>query len=314
MQDVSPIENFQLRYVFQGLTDDGQTLIVASIPVTTTALPAEPQSMSGDEYNEFAANYESYLAETTATFNALASTDFTPDLAALDAIMQSVTPETSTNPLAPDSLANMAYSSELATDGVALLENGVYTESIAPDSASIIEIRLLPAPIAYGTLDDQDSAAVLLAENGGGSGTFVVLAVVQAPDGTPVNVADAPLGDRVQVQSLAIADNQITVEMLAQGPDDPMCCPSQQTTQVYELQGDTLVLIDETIGSAEGSSDVGAGRHDVGLVADADERRHAQDAGHGRRVHADLWRRRHGRRHDRLQHLQRFVHGGSAAA
>ncbi|MCB0051622.1 MAG: hypothetical protein KDE24_18995, partial [Caldilinea sp.] len=101
VQDVSPIENFQLRYIFQGLTNDGQTLVVASIPVTTTALPAEPQSMSGDEYNEFAANYESYLAETTATFNALASTDFAPDLAVLDAILQSVTPEASTNPLAP---------------------------------------------------------------------------------------------------------------------------------------------------------------------------------------------------------------------
>lgn len=255
VQDVSPIENFQLRYIFQGLTNDGQALVVASIPVTTTALPGEPQSMSGDEYNEFAANYESYLAETTATFNALASTDFVPDLAVLDTIMQSVTPESSTNPLAPDSLANMAYSSELATDGVALLEGGVYTESIAPDSASIIEIRLLPAPVAYGTLDEQDSAAVLLAESGGGSGTFIVLAVVQAPEGTPVNVANAPLGDRVQVQTLTIADNQITVEMLAQGPDDPMCCPSQQTTQVYELQGDTLALVDETTGGAEGSAE-----------------------------------------------------------
>lgn len=254
VQDVSPVENFQLRYIFQGLTDNGQTLVVASIPVTTTALPTEPQSMSGDEYNTFAANYESYLAETTATFNALASTDFTPDLAVLDAILESVTPEASTNPLAPDSLANMEYSSELATDGVALLENGVYTESVAPDSASVIEIRLLPAPIAYGTLDEQDSAVVLLAENGGGSGTFINLAVVQAPEGTPVNVANAPLGDRVQVQSLAIADNQITVEMLAQGPDDPMCCPSQQTTQVYELQGDTLVLVDETTGSTESGS------------------------------------------------------------
>ncbi len=254
VQDVSPIDNFQLRYVFQGLTDDGQTLIVASIPVTTTALPAEAQSMSGDEYNEFAANYESYLAETTATFNALASTDFTPDLAVLDTIMQSVTPESSTNPLAPDALANMAYSSELATDGVALLENGIYTESVAPDSASVIEIQLLPAPIAYGTLDEQDSAAVLLAENGGGSGTFVNLAVVQAPEGTPVNVANAPLGDRVQVQSLAIADNQITVEMLTQGPDDPMCCPTQRTTQVYELQDGTLVLVNETIGSAAAGS------------------------------------------------------------
>lgn len=253
VQDVSPIENFQLRYIFQGLTEDGQTLVVASIPVTATALPAEPQSMNGDEYNEFAANYESYLTETTATLNGLAATDFTPNLAVLDALLQSVTPEASTNPLSPDSLANMGYSSELAADGIALLANGAYTESIAPDSAAEIEIQLLPAPIAYGMLADQDSAVVLLAEDGGGSGTFIVLAVAQAPDSTPVNVANAPLGDRVQVQSLAIADNQIIVEMLVQGPDDPMCCPSQQTTQVYALQGDTLALVDEVTSAADGS-------------------------------------------------------------
>ena len=254
-QDVSPIENFQLRYIFQGLTEDGQSLVVASIPVTATALPAEPQPMGGDEYNEFAANYESYLAETTATFNELASTEFTPDLAVLDALLQSVAPAAVTNPLAPDSLANMAYSSELALDSVALLENGVYTESIAPDSASAITIQLLPAPLAYGTLDGQEAAAVLLAESGGGSGTFIVLAMVQAPEGAPVNVANVPLGDRVQVQTLAIADNQITVELLTQGADDPMCCPSQPVRQVYAWESDTLVLLDETTGSANGSSE-----------------------------------------------------------
>ncbi len=249
-QDVSPIENFQLRYLFQGLSGDGQFLIVAQLPITTTALPTDPQSLDGDAYDEFAANYETYLAETTATFDALAASDFTPDLAVLDAMLLSVTPESAVNPLAPSSLANMEVKSELASDGVALLENGVYTESVAPDSASVIEVQLLPSPIAYGVLNDQDAVAALIAENGGGSGTFINLAVIVDQDGTPVHVASAPLGDRVQVQSLAIADNQITVEMLTQGPDDPLCCPTQPVTQVYAFQDDTLVLVEETVGSA----------------------------------------------------------------
>jgi heat shock protein HslJ len=250
-QDVSPIENFQLRYIFQGLSGDGQFLIVAQLPITTTALPAEPQPMDGDAYDEFAATYDSYLAETTATFDALAATDFAPDLATLDALLLSVTPEFTLNPLAPDSLANMQVNSELAADGMALLENGVYTESIDAESASVIEVRLLPDPIAYGVVNAQDAAAVLLAESGGGSGTFISLALIVDEEGAPVHVASAPLGDRVVVQSLAITSDQIVVEMLTQGPDDPECCPTQVVTQVYALQEDTLVLVSETVATGE---------------------------------------------------------------
>lgn len=250
-QDVSPIENYQLRYFFQGLSGDGRFLIVAQLPITTTALPEEPQPLDRDAYNDFAANYETYLAETTAAFDSLATSDFTPDLAVLDAMLLSVTPAFSVNPLAPASLANMEVKSELTADGVALLENGVYTETVAPDSASVIEVQLLPAPIAYGVLNEQDAAAALIAEDGGGSGTFINLAVIIDQDGTPVHIASAPLGDRVSVQSLAIADNQITVEMLTARSNDPLCCPSQPLTQVYELQDDTLALVNETSGLEE---------------------------------------------------------------
>jgi len=258
-QDVSPIENYQLRYVFQGLSADEQFLIVASIPVTTTALPAELQPMSGDEYAQFAAVYETYLAEMTTMFDALVSTDFAPDLAVLDAMMQSVTPEFSINPLAPDSLMNMEVNSELTADGVALLANGVYTEPVAPDSASIIEVQMLPFPIAYGVIDEQDAAAVVLAESGGGSGTFINLALIVDQDGAPVHVASAPLGDRVVVQELSIDNNQITLTMLTQGPDDPLCCPSQIVTQTYDLQGETLVLVDEMTETAVAGESVLAG-------------------------------------------------------
>lgn len=250
-QDVSPIENYQLRYIFQGLSGDGQFLIVAQLPITTTALPETPQAMDGNAYNDFAANYTTYLAETMVAFDALATSDFAPDLATLDAMLLSVAPEAARNPLAPTSLANMEVKSELAADGVALLVNGVYTESVAPESAGAIEVQLLPAPIAYGVVNDQDAAAVLIAENGGGSGVFTNLALIVAQAGAPEHIAGAPLGDRVAVQSLTIADNQITVEMLTARPNDPLCCPSLPVTQVYELQDDTLVLVSETSGLAE---------------------------------------------------------------
>lgn len=250
VQDVSPVENDQLRYIFQGLSGDGRFLIVASIPVTTTALPAEVQPTSGEEYEQFVAVYDDYLAEMTAMFDALDSADFAPDLAVLDALLQSVTPEYSVNPLAPDSLMNMEVKSELTVDGVALLANGVYTEPVAPGSASVIEVQMQPFPIAYGVIDEQETAAVVLAENGGGSGTFINLALIVEQEGAPVHIASAPLGDRVVVQKLAIDDNQIMLTMLTQGPDDPMCCPSQVVTQTYELQGETLALVDQSTETA----------------------------------------------------------------
>ena len=56
-----------------------------------------------------------------------------------------------------------------------------------------------------------------------------------------MNVATTLLGDRVQINSLSIADNQIVVDMVAQGPNDPICCPTQQVLHTYELQDDSLL-------------------------------------------------------------------------
>ena len=146
--------------------------------------------------------------------------------------------------LTPEALGNIIYTTEMVPDG-AQLTDGKYE-----DTANSIVVTLLPEPIAYGTLNGQDAAAVLIAENGGGSGVFVYLAVVVDQDGTPVNVATSLLGDRVYVTSLAIVDNQIQLQMVTQGPDDPMCCPSQIVAVTYELDGTTLTVVDQsTVGT-----------------------------------------------------------------
>ena len=82
---------------------------------------------------------------------------------------------------------------------------------------------------------------MVLVTDPGGSGTFYDLAVVMEEDGQPVNVATHSLGDRVEIQALSIVGNEIIVEMVNQGPDDPMCCPTQQVVQTYALEGDQLV-------------------------------------------------------------------------
>ena len=64
-------------------------------------------------------------------------------------------------------------------------------------------------------------------------------------EGKPHDVAWTLLGDRVQINSLAIQGNEIVVDMVTHGPDDPMCCPTQQVMQIYALQGEEIVQISE---------------------------------------------------------------------
>jgi hypothetical protein len=134
------------------------------------------------------------------------------------------------------------------------LANGTYEgEPFVEGGASRPTVAFIE-PYAFGDLngDGVDDAAVLLVESSGGSGSFVYLAAVLNQEGTPENADTLLLGDRVQVQSLTIADGQISVTMLTHGPDDPMCCPTQEVQQTYELQENRLVqTAGEVIGSGE---------------------------------------------------------------
>ena len=166
--------------------------------------------------------------------------------------------------LSQQELANATYQG-IYEEPVTLTDGKYEGEPFVEGGASRPTVTLIPGPIAYGDLngDGQAEAVVLLAESSGGSGTFVYLAVVANQDGQPVNVATTLLGDRVQVNSMQIENNQLVVDMVQAGPDDPMCCPSQQVIKTYELQGGQLVEVSsqevagasaETPQTLEGSS------------------------------------------------------------
>ena len=137
-------------------------------------------------------------------------------------------------------LANIEYKSEWTQSGVAPLTDGEYREQAAPGSATETVVTITEF-IAHGQLNGQDAAAVVLVTDPGGSGTFYDLAVVVEQDGAPVNVATTLLGDRVQVKAVSVVGNEIIVEMVTHGPDDPMCCPTQDVVQTYALEGQELV-------------------------------------------------------------------------
>ncbi len=146
--------------------------------------------------------------------------------------------------LSPEALKNAEYQTEWTPEGTVRLANGEYRAPAAPGSASEIVVALTEQ-IAAGELNGEPVTAVILYSSGGGSGTFYELHVLVEQDGQPHDVAWTQLGDRVQINSLSIQNGEIVVDMVTHGPDDPMCCPTQQVVQTYALQGEELVQTSE---------------------------------------------------------------------
>ena len=139
------------------------------------------------------------------------------------------------------SLRNMTYQSEATNAGWVRLTDGKFE-----DAPGHVWVTLLDN-VAWGdvTGDGRADAAVVLATNFGGSGVYHSLAVVTDVDGVPVNLSVAELGDRIKLTGLAIENETIVVEMVTQGPSDPMCCPTKNVTRVYGVEGEELRLIEQ---------------------------------------------------------------------
>jgi heat shock protein HslJ len=175
----------------------------------------------------------------------------------------------SLSPLTEEALKNAVYHSEWAEDGTAQLADGEYRMPIVEGSATELIIRLMD--VAFGDLDGDgvSDAAVVLVTDPGGSGTFFELAVVVNRDGNPEHVATISVGDRTQIEALSIEAGQVVIEMITHGPDDPMCCPTQQVIQTYALRGDELVQVSSEIVSSESADDpaiTGVEWHWSGLI------------------------------------------------
>ena len=160
-------------------------------------------------------------------------------------------------PLTVEVLKNATYESEFVKAGQARMQDGVYEEQIAPDSASKVTLRL-SEHFAFGdaNADGLDDAAVVLVASGGGSGTFYTLAIVVNNSGNPIHVYSASLGDRIRVESLEIAEYVITVRMMAHGEGDAMCCPTQPEVRRYNFGFGVLRLLERITPAGELTEDV----------------------------------------------------------
>ena len=108
--------------------------------------------------------------------------------------------------------------------------------------------------VALGDLnaDGTEEAAALISENFGGSGVFVFLAVYGNLNGTWSFQNSIMVDDRPQLQALSIADNEIFLEAVIHGPDEPMCCPTLRTRRHYRFVDNQLDMIDYTTFTPDG--------------------------------------------------------------
>jgi hypothetical protein len=122
------------------------------------------------------------------------------------------------------------------------LKDGQYQEGSLNDtdylSVSVTDF------IARGDLngDGENEAVAIVAENYGGSGTFVFLVVYQYLNEKAAFLTSIFLDDRPLINHLAVENGEIFIDVVVHDKEDPMCCPTYATTRRYLLNGTNLIL------------------------------------------------------------------------
>jgi len=139
-------------------------------------------------------------------------------------------------------LETLTLKNEFAGAGTITLVGGRYDEPAAPGSATTTTV-MLTDKVAYGDLDadgTEDAVAIIETDPGGSGVFFELVAVVATPAGARP-VASVSLGDRTDVTGISIAEGLVNVDLVTQGPEDPMCCPTAQEHRLYRLVDGALV-------------------------------------------------------------------------
>ena len=88
-QAIYPVDNQNLFYTYQGLTNDGRFYISAVLPVMHLGLPDDGSILLEDDYMAFEANWETYINDTVNWLNAQDTGSFFPGIDLLDGMMAS---------------------------------------------------------------------------------------------------------------------------------------------------------------------------------------------------------------------------------
>ena len=145
--------------------------------------------------------------------------------------------------ISPEDVRNSEYQlGFLDQIRVVQLVDGKYQEGSA-DGTDYVSVSVTDF-IARGDLngDGENEAVAIVAENYGGSGTFVFLAVYQYVNDKALFLTSIFLDDRPLINHLAVENGEIFVDIVVHTKDDPMCCPTLATARNYLLNGVNLIL------------------------------------------------------------------------
>ena len=141
-----------------------------------------------------------------------------------------------------------------ATDALQVVQLAVGRfEQGTPGSDNFMSI-LVTDFVAVGDLneDGADEAVALISENYGGTGVFVFLTVFSNVDGIWTFQTSNMVDDRPQLNALSIDNNQIFLDAVIHGVDEPMCCPTLRTTRRYRFVDNLLDMVEYTTFTPDG--------------------------------------------------------------
>ncbi len=88
-QGMVPLNNYELFYTFQGLTNDGKYYVAAILPVNHPNLPLDVK-LTGGEPVEFYNDFPTYVKNVANSLNTKAASSFSPELTQLEVMMTSI--------------------------------------------------------------------------------------------------------------------------------------------------------------------------------------------------------------------------------
>ena len=88
----APVNNTDLFYTFQGLTSDGKYWVSAILPINNPILPPDANNPpAGMTWDQLGNNYDAYITDMITQLSSQAPDSYIPTLAALDALVSTIT-------------------------------------------------------------------------------------------------------------------------------------------------------------------------------------------------------------------------------
>jgi heat shock protein HslJ len=140
----------------------------------------------------------------------------------------------------PSTFDGISFKSGRVPSGIVRLVNGEYREKSSSEESAETVVYLYKHT-ATGKIGQTDMAVAILISDVGTGEVYYDL-VLMKKTGAGWEQADlVELGDRVKIQSLAIVEDEIVVELKVHGPYDRDCCSTVETVYRYNISGGRMI-------------------------------------------------------------------------